>query len=401
MSSRLFTLVAITLFVFCGCAGQSSVSSGLAPSEATRPNAADGAHGLPGGNGYVAFPGESAKGLPGATFACSPATISAQAQCMIAINLNVKPNPNPNLPAVSIPGYHPNDLASAYGLPVGAGLHRTVAIVDAFDDPTAEADLAVYRAAFGLPACTSLSGCFSKVNQRGQNSGYPTLDAGWAQEVALDLDMVSAACPNCKLLLVEADSSLIDDLGASVDTAATFRPIAISNSYFAWEWPTEGSEEVHYHHPGIAITVSSGDHHFESYPAASRFVTAVGGTSLSNGPRSWSEQAWKFSGGGCSAYIPKAFAQDGSTCTTRAAIDVAAVGDPNTGVAVYSSFSDGWIVAGGTSVGAPLIAAGYALAGQGNPPNYSYAHEAAFHDIPPMEYDLRTGLGTPAGIGGL
>ncbi|PZR56398.1 MAG: peptidase S8 [Candidatus Meridianibacter frigidus] len=418
MSGRRFASVLAGLFALAACSGHvgdGSVAAPASPADSAVPSAPavsaqsnfqpppskDGAHGLPGGSGYIALPGESAHGLPGANFACSPPWFDGQAQCTIAINLNVRPNPNAGLPAASIPGLHPSDLASAYKLLVGGGAQRTIAIVDAYDDPAAEADLAVYRAAFGLPPCASATGCFKKVNQRGQTWNFPPLDPGWAQETALDLDMVSAACPKCKLVLVEANSSLMNDLGAGVDCAASFHPISISNSYYAWEWASEGLEEVHYHHPGIAVTVSSGDHHYQSYPAASRYVTAVGGTTLNGKPGSWTESPWTFSGGGCSAYIAKAFTQPGSTCMTRAAVDVAAVADPNTGVSVFSSLAGGWIVAGGTSVGAPLVAAAYALAGRGDGPSYSYSHATAFHDVLPRGFDLKTGLGAPSGVAGL
>src|SRR5205814_7506675 len=108
------------------------------------------------------------------------------------------PNLTPN-------GFGPADLQSAYALPSAtAGASQTVAIVDAFDNPNAEADLAVYRAQFGLSPCTTANGCFSKLNQGGLASPLPTPDAGLAAEISLDVQMVSAICPNCHILLVEA-----------------------------------------------------------------------------------------------------------------------------------------------------------------------------------------------------
>ncbi|HEY6908496.1 MAG TPA: hypothetical protein VI356_03945, partial [Myxococcales bacterium] len=173
-------------------------------------------------------------------------------------------------------GLNPADLASAYKLNTAAGAGQTVAIVDAFDDPNAESDLSHYRAQFGLPACTTANGCFRKVDQNG-GTAYPRGDSGWAQEISLDLDMVSAVCPNCKILLVEASSNSFANLAAAVDTAARLGANAISNSYGGSEYSAETTDEAHFNHPGIAITVSSGDNGFGvEFPAASRFVTAVG-----------------------------------------------------------------------------------------------------------------------------
>ena len=290
---------------------------------------------------------------------------------------------------------------AAYALP-SQGAGATVAVVDAYDAPAAESDLAVYRAAFGLPACTSANGCFRKVNQRGQSGSYPAADTGWAAETALDLDMISAACPNCSILLVEADSALIDDLGAGVDTAAAFRAAAVSNSYYAIEWKNERVEDVHYHHDGVAITASSGDRGYASYPAASQYVTAVGGTSLTGGSGGWTETAWKYTGHGCSYYIWRPAWQRGTSCRGRSAVDVAAVADPQTGVATFSSGAGGWLVAGGTSVGAPLVAAAYALSGRPTGPAFSYSHIGGFHAIGGVSgYQSVTGLGSPNGVGAL
>src|ERR1041385_604612 len=118
-------------------------------------------------------------------------------------------------------GYGPADLQAAYALPsASAGSGKTFAIVDAFDAPTAASDLNTYRSTFHLPACTAANGCFRKVNQSGNASPLPRADGGWAQEISLDLDMASATCPNCKILLVEANSNAFTDLAAAEDTAA-------------------------------------------------------------------------------------------------------------------------------------------------------------------------------------
>jgi subtilase family serine protease len=326
-------------------------------------------------------------------------------------------------------GYGPADLRSAYNLPsTSAGAGQTVAIVDAYDDPNAEADLGVYRGHYGLPACTTANGCFRKVNQSGGTS-YPNANGGWAEEISLDLDMVSAICPNCHILLVEASSSSIVNLGTAVNEAARLGANAISNSYGGNESRRDGKYDTSYfNHPGIAITVSSGDSGYGAeYPAASQYVTAVGGTSLSRNGRGWTETAWNGSGSGCSAYDPRPSWQTAigsaltSVCSRRAIADVSADADPNTGVAVYDSFAfqgyQGWLVFGGTSVASPIIASVYALAGNAASityGSYPYSHTHGLNDVTSGSngscgtllctasagYDGPTGLGTPNGTSG-
>ncbi len=265
-------------------------------------------------------------------------------------------------------GYNPADLLSAYKLPssstVGSG--QTVAIVDAYDDPNAESDLGTYRSQFGLSACTTANGCFRKVNQTG-GTHYPRGNKSWAQEISLDLDMVSAICPNCHILLVEATTNSFSNLAAAVDEAAALGANEISNSYGGSEYSNEVTDQSHYNHPGIAITVSSGDSGYGvQFPAASRYVTAVGGTTLNkaSNSRGWSETVWSGAGSGCSAYITKPTWQTDSGCSRRTVADVAADADPNTGVSVYDTYHEtGWLVFGGTSVASPIIASVYALAG--------------------------------------
>ena len=181
-------------------------------------------------------------------------------------------------------GLGPADLQQAYNLPASGGAGATVAIVDAQDDPNAESDLATYRSQYGLPACTTANGCFKKVDQNG-GSNYPTADAGWAGEISLDVDMVSAACPQCHILLVEANTANMDDLGAAVNRAVTMGAKFVSNSYGGSEDASDTTADSQYfNHPGVAITVSSGDSGYGvEYPAASQYVTAVGGTSLKQG----------------------------------------------------------------------------------------------------------------------
>jgi hypothetical protein len=314
-------------------------------------------------------------------------------------------------------GFGPADLHAAYALPA-SGSTETVAIVDAFDNPNAEADLAVYRQQFGLSACTTANGCFKKIDQHGGTS-YPPPDAGWAGEIALDIDMVSAVCPTCKILLVEADDNFMDSLGTAVNQAVTQGAKYVSNSYGGGEGSDEGqSDDAYFHHAGVAITASSGDDGYgASYPAASPYVTSVGGTSLvkdTSSSRGWAESTWDGAGSGCSAYETKPSFQQDSGCARRTIADVSAVADPNTGVSVYNG---GWHVYGGTSVSAPIIASVYALGGvpaAGSEPNsFPYDHPSALNDVTGGSngsctpaylctagdgYDGPTGLGTPNGV---
>ena len=319
-------------------------------------------------------------------------------------------------------GYNPADLVAAYALPTG-GAGQTIAIVDAFDDPNAESDLAVYRSTFGLPPCTTANGCFRKVNQSG-GTKFPRANVGWAEEISLDLDMASAICPSCKILLVEATTNSFANLAAAVDTAARLGATVISNSYGGAEYSAEVTDQAHFNHPGIAITVSSGDNGFGvEFPAASQFVTAVGGTSLRRAAnaRGFTETVWSGAGSGCSAFIGKPAWQADAGCARRTVADVAAVADPNTGVSVYDTFrvpgGGGWLVFGGTSVAAPVIAAVYALTGNASTLNYAqsaYTHPASLFDVTSGSngacggsylctgiagYDGPTGNGTPNGTG--
>ncbi len=320
-------------------------------------------------------------------------------------------------------GYGPADLQSAYNLGAAssAGTGQTIAIVDAYDDPNAEADLATYRSQYGLAPCTTANGCFRKVDQSGGTS-YPVGNASWGQEISLDVQMASAICPNCRILLVEAASSSFANLSTGVDRAALLGATQISNSYGGSEYSSEVTDQSHYNHPGIDITVSSGDNGYGvEFPASSSYVTAVGGTSLTRATnaRGWSESAWSGAGSGCSAYIAKPSWQSDTGCSRRTVADISAVADPNTGVAVYDTYgSSGWLVFGGTSVAAPIVAGVDALAGgraQGTTyGSYPYSHTSDFFDVVSgsngscgasylctgaPNYDGPTGIGTPNGTG--
>ena len=386
---RVLILASIALLAGCGAGAHTGT---LVP-DARTPN--DSLSAMP-GDSLSAMPGDSLSAMPGASLACDWNFLLAGANCSVAINTNVPPISDATTPANLLGGLHPSDIQNTYHLP-SANAGGTVAIVDAYDDPNAESDLAVYRTTFGLPACTSLNGCFRKVNQSGQAGSYPAASLPWSTEIALDVDMVSAVCPKCNILLVEANSDSFDDLGASVDTAASMGAVAISNSYYGPEWSGETGEDAHYNHPGIAVTVSAGDEASPFYPAASPYVTSVGGTTLSNG----TESAWQYGARGCSKYEAKPKWQGNTSCKSRSIVDIAAVADPQTGVTMYDSTAGGWVVAGGTSAGAPIVAAAYALSSNPQGPGYSYDHASSFNDVAPAGYDLVTGLGSPNGVGGL
>ena len=323
-------------------------------------------------------------------------------------------------------GFARADLLSAYKLPSTGGAGRTVAIVDAYDDPQAESDLAVYRSTYGLPACTTANGCFTKVNEHGQASPLPAHnpDDDWNPEVSLDLDMVSAVCPACHIELVESDSTDSASLATAERTATGSGALAVSNSWGGDEGTPDQALDSAFQHAGVAVTVSSGDHGFieGAWPASLNSVIAVGGTSLtkaSTSARGWSETAWKGSGSGCSAYVAKPAWQHDAHCPNRTVADLSAVADPKTGVAVY--VEGGWGVFGGTSASSPIIAAMIALAGNAAAlPNaqYVYSHAADFFDVTSgtnanwncggdylcvagRGYDAPTGVGTPNGLGGL
>ncbi len=319
-------------------------------------------------------------------------------------------------------GLGAGDIRAAYALSASAGKGQTIAIVDAYNDPNVAADLAVYRNKFGLPACTVANHCFRKVNQVGGTT-MPKTDAGWSTEISLDVEMVSAACRNCRILLVLATTSSMANLAAAVDYAATQGVSAISNSYSS----ADSAPNPAYDHPGIAITASTGDNGYGvTSPASFDTVIAVGGTSLKRAAnaRHWTETAWKGAGSGCSRLNAKPSWQTAATqCSGKAMADVSAVADPNTGVAMYDSLkfqgASGWQVYGGTSVAAPIIAAVYTMSGRtaGYPAAYSWTHASNLNDVKsgsngrcPLAnaawctartgWDGASGLGTPKGTGG-
>jgi hypothetical protein len=328
----------------------------------------------------------------------------------------------------------PANINAAYNLPAST-LTNTVAIIDAFETPNAESDLAIYRAQFGLPACTTANGCFRKVGQTGSPTVLPTQvdPGGWASETALDLDSVSAACPTCHILLVEANTN-DDSLFVAVKTATNLGAKFVSMSWGGAEMSTQRSlDATYFSAPGAAYFASTGDSGYlggTSYPASSPKVIAVGGTSIEPDPsqaRGWYEQAWghdRFEGGGsgCSSVEAKPAFQSiipKTVCAKRAVSDISAAADPRFGgLAVYEADQGGFEQIGGTSESGPLVAAMYASAGVPDPrlaPVSSvYAHASSFNDITlnangdcgtavcvaGAGWDGPTGLGTPNGVHG-
>ncbi len=338
-------------------------------------------------------------------------------------------------------------LHEAYALPseTSASALQTVAVVDAFDDPTAEADLDVYDKQFGLPACTTANGCFRKVNQAGNASPLPVKQGEWAGEISIDVQMARAICQSCRVLLVETNSEEFSDLGAGVNAAVALGATAVSNSYGGPEQSSYTTlAATYFNHPRVVIAASSGDCGYfnkacahqqavASFPADSQNVLSVGGTSLSESKGVWTSTVWNEGGSGCSKYFSAApwqaavanFAATGCG-SGRSVADVAAIGDPETGVDVYDSTPEGngnptgWGVWGGTSVASPIVAAEFALGGGAREVAYPaatlYPHlgdAAALYDVVSgsngscggateckavVGYDGPTGVGSPLGL---
>jgi hypothetical protein len=271
-----------------------------------------------------------------------------------------------------------------------AGGSDTVAIVDAYNDPTAESDLATFRSTYGLSACTTANGCFRKVNQAGTASPLPSANSGWEQEESLDLDAVSSLCPNCHILLVEATTSFTTDLNTAIATAQSLGANQISNSWGATSSSPFGASSF----PGASIIAATGDHGYpgagvNEYPAAFAGVTAAGGTTLTAATgtaRGYGESAWSLSSGwggtsGCDLSQTKPAYQADTGCTGRSYSDVSADANPNTGLGVYDSGSGGWLLMGGTSLSSPLVAAYEAITGiNGTSPQWAYTNSTLLND---------------------
>jgi subtilase family serine protease len=361
---------------------------------------------------------------------CTIAKKQGLASCNAHIVSDNKGNP---VVFASPQAYTPAQLRQAYNLSGKSPNNPIVAIVDAYDDPTIKNDLDTYSRQFNLPVMPVCKGdiaksavpCFQKINQRGK-AALPKPNGGWATEIALDVETVHAVCENCRILLVEATSPNMNNLLMGVDTAIAKGATIISNSWGGPEYAGEVELDKHFNHPGIAITVSSGDSGYGvEYPAASPYVTAVGGTTLFMESEKYKdENAWSGAGSGCSQYETKPEWQNDTKCKGRTVADVSAVADPETGVAIYSSTSPkgqkGWFTVGGTSLAAPLIAATYAVS-EKIPKNqmlnslpYLFGTRSNLHDVVggtngdcspaylctgKTKYDGPTGLGTPKGAG--
>jgi subtilase family serine protease len=359
-------------FVIAVAVGAAVAGCGGAGSSVT-----PGAHGRVADNISRALPATSPTPAPASSVGCSNSG-DDEADCQV--------KKNPDVPVSKTPtsGLTPAQLRSAYGLSAIASAAAAngplIAIVDAFDSPSAESDLGTYRAQFGLPACTRGNGCFTKVMVGGKKGsdggdakkGDAVTRTTWSDEIALDLAMASAACPTCRLMLVESSGQDLDSLANAVNVAATYNPAAISNSWGVVEGGANtanidpGAQSA-FLHPGIAITASAGDMGVVQFPASSPYVTSVGGTTLTQdatNPRGWSEKAWAPTGSGCSVmYAVPAWQTSSAGCTNRAVADVSVIADYNPGVAVYVTTEGGWVVLGGTSAGAPFVAGLYAAAG--------------------------------------
>ncbi|MET7997701.1 S8 family serine peptidase [Amycolatopsis sp. NPDC005232] len=322
-------------------------------------------------------------------------------------------------------GWGATDLAAAYRLPAEPGPGDLVAISIAYDSPTLEQDLNTYRAQYGLPLCTSDTGCFRKVNQRGDAAPLPGQSFGWNLESTLDASMVSAACPSCRILVVEGDSPLFPDLAATEDTAVRLGAKIVTNSYGGRENGYSLSFASSYQHSGVTTVVSSGDDGFTaaSYPAVLPDAVAVGGTTLSrdSSDRAFAESAWLSGGSGCSAYVAKPAWQQDPHCRNRTVADVSAVAAQ---LSIYFTDAGGWATANGTSASAPFVAGLIARAGHAGTTTAAtlYAGAGHFFDVTDGSndqvsggakcggdylcvaaagYDAPTGVGTPDGLAGL
>ena len=308
-------------------------------------------------------------------------------------------------------GISPSLIKSVYNFPTSstAGAGQTIAIVDAYDDPNAEADLGVFSQQYGLPECTTANGCFTKVNQTGGTKS-PRPDAGWAIEISLDVQWAHAIAPGAKILLVEADSSKFTDLMAAESYAKTHAHY-VSNSWGAAEFSGESAYDSNFVQPGVSFFVASGDNGTPAqYPSSSPNVISVGGTTLhfTSGVFS-SETGWAGSGGGCSLYETANSAQntDSVSCSgLRATPDVSLDADPASGVSVYDSVryhgQRGWWAVGGTSAATPMWAARSAVQATTVDAAYVYGSRITYRDITSgnngnaclVGYDLVTGRGS-------
>ncbi|MGA8535628.1 MAG: hypothetical protein WB615_16085 [Candidatus Tumulicola sp.] len=370
---------------------------------------------LPGGTTGGTTGAVAPNAIGSAQAVCAAIQPRGFARCFSFVRSDMKSLVKPDAGA-----YGPSDLQTAYNLPSSTnGGGQTVGIVDAFDNPNAESDLGVYRSHYSETACTTANGCFKKVNQTGGTS-YPPGNQNWGAEISLDLDMVSAICPKCHIVLVEATDNSFKNLAIAELEAGAQGAGQISNSYGGSEFAKTNSS---YNIKHVVITASSGDSGYgPSQPCSWKTVVCVGGTTLSKvSPRT--EASWTGAGSGCSAKVAKPKWQTDTGCKMRSESDVSATANPAFPVAVYDTYGyGGWTGFGGTSVASPIIASVFALAGNhatqkdakgiwaaggssnlndittggtngSCPPAYPYICK------PGVGYDGITGMGTPNGVG--
>ena len=346
-----------------------------------------------------------------AGLAAQPAMAASVKEHYASHPLHVRPNAS-----TSPTGLSPATIKSAYGFPTSstAGAGKTIAIVDAYDDPTAEGDLGVFSSQYGLPACTTANGCFRKVDQAG-GKRYPRSNSGWALEISLDIQWAHAIAPGAHILLVEAKTNSFTNLLAAEDYAKTHAQY-VSNSWGGGEFSGESSYDSHFSQSGVSFFVSAGDAGLPAeYPSASPNVISVGGTTLHfSGGSFSSETGWTDGGGGCSSYENATTAQApfaSTRCSNgrRATPDVSLDADPASGVSVYDSTTysgqKGWWTVGGTSASSPMWAGRAADAGAVVSSAYVYGSSITYRDITSGNngapcltgYDLCTGRGSWTG----
>jgi subtilase family serine protease len=371
------------------------------------------------------------------------------AQCHSQWRSDIAANPNPATLPSEILGYQPKDLQAAYDVASQAasqGGSQTIAVVVAYHDPDMQSALNTYRSTFGLAPCVettssglvggllstvttvvtgSSTGCLTELWANGNANGKseadtssaPAFNEGWAIEEELDVEMVSAICPNCKIIVSESQDATLQNLAKAVTAAVSQHATEVSNSYTAPEASGLSQYDGAYQHNGVPMTAAAGDMGYGAgYPATVPTVTAVGGASLVNSAGTWGEAIWPGTGSGCSGFEKKPSWQSDTGCPYRTVNDLAVVGDPATGVAAFVSYAGGWTVFGGTSVGAPLVAGLYALAGNGaqiDDTSILYQHAGSFAPVTGRSngtcypnylcaggpgYDGPSGLGMPIGL---
>jgi len=333
----------------------------------------------------------------------------------------------PNVPFNAPSGYSPAQIQKAYGMSLitNQGEGQIIAIVDAYDSPTIEADLGVFSTTFNLPSCTTANGCFKKVYASGTQ---PPVDADWGTEIALDVQWAHALAPKAKIILVEAADASNGSLLLGIQTAVQQGANVVSMSWGSPESPSQSQYDSYFNIPNVTFMGSTGDSgNGVNWPAVSPYVIAAGGTSLTLDASGnyISETAWSGSSGGVSQYVQIPayqvnFANKNNPNKMRGIPDVSSIGDANNGgLSVYDSAAGGWLIMGGTSAAAPAWAGMIAVAKSASTTPLTglntllyhaatTAYSANYHDIVQGSngscgpvctagpgYDYVTGLGSP------